>query len=135
MFRHSAVLSFLTLFIGNIACADTPAIVHHSGTLRPLGAAPMAPSDPVVYDSITGATLTATGSTPRTFMGGVGNLASNGVSVDVTGADFIMYSATAVAYTNIRARIMFWDNYNGSNSPVYSTPLAEFDSDLGAVTT
>lgn len=59
--------------------SDTPTSVHLGAgaiqTLTPLAPMPNGVNgitDPVIYDSFTGATLTSTGSTPRTFMGGAG---------------------------------------------------------------
>lgn len=88
-------------------------------------------ADPVVYDA-TGTSLTITSGTPRTYIGGVANIAGAGPQVDVSSVDLSLASVAAVTYTNIRARIQFWDVYNAAGTPVYSSPAgATIEADLG----
>ncbi|HWU53679.1 MAG TPA: hypothetical protein VN153_12795 [Tahibacter sp.] len=91
-------------------------------------------ADPVVYDA-TGTSLTITSSTPRTYIGGVANIAGAGPQVDVSSVDVSLASAAAVSYTNIRARIQFWDAYAAAGTPVFSNAAgAVIEADLGPQT-
>ncbi|WP_257387341.1 hypothetical protein [Tahibacter caeni] len=90
--------------------------------------------DPVVYDA-TGASLTITTGTPRTYIGGVANIAGAGPQVDITSLDLSLASAAAVTYTNIRARVQFWDVYTAAGTPVFSSPAGTpIEIDLGPQT-
>lgn len=87
-----------------------------------------------VYDS-TSDTFTTTGSTPRSFIGGVANLAGAGPQVDITSIDVYMGVTAAVNYTNVRARIQFWNTYSSSATPVFSNAAgAVIEADIGAFT-
>lgn len=91
-------------------------------------------ADPVVYDS-SGTSLTITSSTPRTYIGGVANLAGAGPDVDITSIDLSMVSSAAATYTNVRANVQFWDIYTAAGSPVFSNPAGTtIQSDLGPQT-
>jgi hypothetical protein len=91
-------------------------------------------ADPVVYDA-TGASLATTSSTPRTYIGGVANIAGAGPQVDVSSVDVYMAAGAAVTYANIRARIQFWDAYAAASTPVFSSAAgAVIEADLGPQT-
>jgi hypothetical protein len=87
-----------------------------------------------LLDTITGAdTTTFTGSTPRTYMGdGWTNntIPAGSTSVRITALTMYMVSATTQAYTDVVARIQFWNTYNQAATPVFtnaSGPLITVD--------
>ena len=77
-----------------------------------------------MLDTITGAdTTTFTGGTPRTYMGdGWTNntIPVGSTSVKITGLTLYMVSATTQAYTDVVARIQFWNNYNQAATSVFT---------------
>jgi len=75
------------------------------------------------YDGRTGAVLTFTGSTPRTYMGQAFDVADPGVPPDITSMHLTMVVATALSYQNTEIRLQFWDSYNSGNNPVFSNPI------------
>jgi hypothetical protein len=87
----------------------------------------------LVYDTLTGATLTATGSTPRTFMGNAINLAvpSGWADLEITNLTVYLYSAAAANYTDIQVNVQFWNTASLANSG--STPA--FSSAAGSLLT
>ena len=76
----------------------------------------------VGYDSRTGAVLTYTGSTPRTYLGQAFDIADPGASPQVTSMNLVLVTSAAVNYPNTRIRVQFWDTYNGASSPVFAVP-------------
>lgn len=92
--------------------------------------------DPVVYDSTTGAQFTTTTGTPRAYIGGAANITGPGPQVDITSIDVFMAATADVSFTNVRARIQFWDTYASAASPIYSAPAgAVVEADTGPLTT
>jgi hypothetical protein len=91
--------------------------------------------DPVIYDATGGSFTTTTGS-PRTFIGGAANIDGPGPQVDITSVDLFMAATSTATYTNIRARIQFWDTYTPANSPVFADAAgAVIEADVGPVST
>lgn len=92
---------------------------------------PRGAGDPVVYDA-TGAQFTTTTGSPRTFIGGAANIAGPGPQVDVTSMDLFLASTAAASYTNIRARVQFWDTYAQASDPVFSNAAGTIlEADIG----
>jgi hypothetical protein len=77
----------------------------------------------LVYDAVTGANLTFTGSTPRTYMGQGFSIADPGGAPAISSMHIVMVTAAAVNYQNTLLRVEFWNNYNSANNPVFSNPV------------
>ena len=97
---------------------------------------PPTPIPGTLLDTITGAdTTTFTGSPPRTYMGdGWTNNAipAGSNSVKITALTLYMVSTTTQAYTDVVARIQFWNNYNQAATPVFTNPAGPLITvDLG----
>jgi hypothetical protein len=84
--------------------------------------AAQARSQITVYDGRTGAVLTFTGSTPRTYMGQAFDIADPGVAPAITGMHITLVGAAAFNYANTLIRMQFWNNYSSGSNPVFSNP-------------
>ncbi len=116
--------------IASVAHADAGNGALAAGSHLTVGAA-VRSGEAVVYDS-TAPSVTLTGSTPHTFIGGAANLAGTDSQVDITSIDMFMGVVAAASYTNVRARIQFWDTYTAGATPVFSTAAgAVIEADLG----
>jgi hypothetical protein len=72
-------------------------------------------------------TQTFTGSMPRTYMGdGFTNntLPGGTTSFNITKLTLYMVSQAAQTYTDVVARVQFWNTYNAGNTPVFTNPTA-----------
>jgi hypothetical protein len=83
-------------------------------------------------------TLTLTTSTPRTYMGN--SFTNNSLPAGTTGfqiSDLTIYMASgaAASYSDIVARLQFWNSYNANGASVFSNAAGAFTIDLGALTT
>jgi hypothetical protein len=106
----------------------------------PVTLAVLSPSPVVVFDSFTGATLTFTSGTPRSFIGIPTTLsAAAGTSnINITSGTAYLVSTAAVSYTNVRLNITFWGAASGATSgttAAFSNSRGTFSFDLGALTT
>jgi len=104
-----------------------------------LSAMAVASQATVVFDSMTGATLTYTGSTPRNMIGSAFNLGNTTGATTIRGMDFVFahFSTAAVSYTNVRFDVTFFDAASlatTGTSNAFSAPLATYAWTLGAVT-
>jgi subtilisin-like proprotein convertase family protein len=118
------------------ATATATASATATATATPVGTPTPTPIPGTLLDTITGAdTSTFTGSTPRTYMGdGWTNntIPAGSTSVQITGLTLYMVSATTQAYTDVVARIQFWNTYNQAATPVFTNPSGPLISvDLG----
>jgi hypothetical protein len=115
----------------------TPTPTPGTPTPTPIAATPTpTPIPGTLLDTITGAdTTTFTESSPRTYMGdGWTNntIPAGSTSVKVTGLTLYMVSKTTQAYTDVVARIQFWNNHNQAATPVFTNPSgALITVDLG----
>ena len=94
----------------------------------------------IAFDSFTGASLTSTGSTPRSFMGFPPTMsnAAGASNITITGGSAYLVSNSAATYTNIRLNITFWGTASGATSgttPAFSNSLGTYSFDFGARTT
>ena len=120
--------------LGQAQAADNAGGVLARGATFHVGV-PRGKGDPVVYDS-TGGDFTTTGSTPRTFIGGAANIDGAGPQVDITSIDVYMAATTDASYSNVRARIQFWDTYAAASSPVFSNAAGTvIEADVGPIDT
>lgn len=88
-----------------------------------------------VYDA-TGGQFTTTTGVPRAYMGGAANIAGAGPQVDITSIDVFLAATTGATYTNVRARIQFWDTYASAATPIFSAPAGTLiTADTGPITT
>ena len=83
------------------------------------------PGTQVGYDGLTGAAVSFTASTPRTFMGQGFSVANVVTNPQITRMRLVLVSGGAVNYQNTRIRLQFWDTYNSASSPVFSNPAGE----------
>lgn len=91
-----------------------------------------------ILDTVTNASnFTFTGSTPRTYMGdGFTNTSLNANSrIAVTDISVFLVSATAQTYTDVLARIQFYNSYDPNALSVFSNPAGPLLTiDLGMQT-
>jgi hypothetical protein len=99
-------------------------------------AAPLA-ATALVYDGITGAALSFTGSTPRTFMGQGFSVADPGGPVQISSMTIVLVAGAAVNYVNTRINVEFWDSYDSTaaSGSVFSSPLGINAFTTGPLTT
>jgi hypothetical protein len=122
------------LFAAGMVHAETPTGPLQAGQRLQIGV-PRGAGDPVVYDS-TGGSFTTTTGVPRAYMGGAANIVGAGPQVDITSIDVFMAATTGATYTNVRARIQFWDTYTAAGTPIFSDAVgAVITADTGPVTT
>jgi hypothetical protein len=105
-----------------------------TATATPVGTPTPTPIPGTLLDTITGAdTSTFTSSPPRTYMGdGWTNntIPAGSTQVRITALTLYMVSTTTQAYTDVVARIQFWNTYNQAATPVFSNssgPLVTVD--------
>ncbi|MDC8014313.1 hypothetical protein [Tahibacter soli] len=128
--RALAAAVVLSAGFSSQASAEVAAGVLARGQTLSVGI-PRGKGDPVVYDA-TGAEFTTTTGSPRTFIGGAANIDGPGPQVDVTSMDLFMAATAAGSYTNIRARVQFWDTYVQASSPVFSNAAGTvIEADFG----
>lgn len=92
-----------------------------------------------LFDSFTGASLTSTGSTPRSYMGMPFTLGSGGgtTNITVSGGTAYLAAASAGTYTNVRLNLTFWGTVSGATTgttPAFSNLLGSCSLDLGPLT-
>ena len=91
-------------------------------------------SSATVFDSFTTAdTYTSTTSVPHTYMAMPFNLAGlpDGALV-IDHITVYMVSVAAVSFTDVHVRMQFWDQYSGTNDPVFSNASGDVvDVDIG----
>ncbi len=122
------------LFAGGVAHAETPTVTLQAGQHLQIGI-PRGVGDPVVYNS-TGGSFTTTTGVPRAYIGGAANIVGAGPQVDITSIDVFMAATAAGTYTNVRARIQFWDTYTAAGTPIFSAPAgAVITADTGPINT
>lgn len=83
------------------------------------------PTAVLMYNSFTQATtLTTTTGSPRTFMGTPFTVAPTGSTVSVASARVYLASTAAQSYSNgLVIRVQFWDGYDGSANPIFTSAV------------
>lgn len=92
-----------------------------------------------LFDSFTGASVTSTGSTPRSYMGLPFTLGSSGGTTNITVSSGTAYlaAASSATYTNVRLNLTFWGAVSGATSgatAAFSNLLGSCSFDLGPLT-
>ena len=106
---------------------ESAVAVSSAGRLGPAQRAPQALTP--IFDTRTNAAVSFTNSTPRTYMGQPFNLASDS---PITQMKVYMVSTAAVNYTDLEARVQFWDAFPGTPSLFASPAGPIYAFNLGA---
>jgi hypothetical protein len=112
----------------SVASDSVAATLSRGGSLGPARRAPQAYTP--IFDSVTNVTSFSAATAPHTYMGQAFNLAT---ASPITAMQIELASLAAVNYTNLEVRIQFWDTFNGSTNPVFSSPVGSvYTFNLGA---